>query len=266
MSAPARAPAPLRTGVVLPTFRDTPDAAFEAAAEAVAAGVDGLFCYDHIWPIGQPDRPALAPFPILGALATRFPPSSERARGAGGTGGGPFIGTLVARVGLVPNAVLASQFAALELLAPGRVIAGLGTGDRLSEEENRAYGIAFEAAVQRRAEMVVLARDLVGAGIAVWVAGGPSGRTEEARAAGAVLTLWDADPATVAERGAGGDLEVTWAGPPPAASPPMAERVAALWRAGATWVVFSWPLDVAELVAAARHAGGAVSAAAGPGP
>jgi hypothetical protein len=256
----------LRTGVVLPTFRETPDAAFAAAAEAVAAGVDGLFCYDHIWPLGQPERPALAPFPVLGALATRFAPGSGSADDAsgGGRGDGPFIGTLVARVGLVPNAVLAAQFAALEHLAPGRIIAGLGTGDRLSEQENRAYGIAFEPAAVRRVDLVALARDLGGAGIAVWVAGGPAGRTEEARAAGATLTLWDAEPAAVAERSADG-LEVTWAGPPPAASPPLADRLAALREAGATWVVFGWPVDVTELVAAAQAASGASSARAGAG-
>ena len=103
----------MRTGVVLPLFRDTPDAAFAAASAAVAAGVDGLFCYDHIWPLGQPERPALAPFPVLGALATRLGPPRE-------AGEGPFLGTLVARVGLVPNAVLAAQFTALDRLAPGR--------------------------------------------------------------------------------------------------------------------------------------------------
>ena len=64
----------MRTGVVLPTFRDTPDEAFAAAAAAVEAGVDGLFCYDHIWPMGQPERPALAPFPLLGALAAPLEP------------------------------------------------------------------------------------------------------------------------------------------------------------------------------------------------
>ena len=241
------AAARLRTGVVLPTFRETPEAAFEAAAEAVAAGVDGLFCYDHIWPIGQPERPALAPFPILGALATRFAPR--------GDGDGPYLGTLVARIGLVPNAVLAGQFTALGHLAPGRVIAGLGTGDKLSEQENQAYGIAFDPAAQRRAELVELARDLVGAGITVWVAGGPAGRTEEARASGAALNVWDVDPSVVAERTAGGALEVTWAGPPPAASPPLADRLAALRRAGATWAVFGWPVDVSELVTGARAAG-----------
>ena len=72
----------MRTGVVLPTFRDTPDEAFAAATAAVTAGVDGVFCYDHIWPIGQPERPALAPFPVLGALATMLGPPSA-------PGGGP---------------------------------------------------------------------------------------------------------------------------------------------------------------------------------
>ena len=240
----------MRTGVVLPLFQQTPAPAFAAAIAAVEAGVDGLFCYDHIWPIGQPERPALAPFPILGALATMFDP-------APGPGGGPYLGTLVARVGLVPDAVLAAQFVALEHLAPGRVIAGLGTGDALSEEENRAYGIPFAPAAERRADMVGLGRTLVEAGLPVWVAGGAAARTEEARAAGAALNVWDADPALVAARVAGPPgVEVTWAGPPPpAASPPLAERLAALDEAGATWAIFGWPVDVDELAAAARRLG-----------
>jgi alkanesulfonate monooxygenase SsuD/methylene tetrahydromethanopterin reductase-like flavin-dependent oxidoreductase (luciferase family) len=247
----------MRTGVVLPTFRDTPDEAFAVADEAVAAGVDGLFCYDHIWPLGQPERPALAPFPILGALATRYDVGgcgggAGGGRGRAGGDGGPFLGTLVARVGLVPNAVLAAQFVALGHLAPGHVIAGLGTGDRLSEEENRAYGIPFPPAAERRAELVTLARDLRRAGLAVWIAGGPAARAEEARAADAALNVWDVDPALVAERSSGPHgVEVSWAGPPPAATPPLDERLGALGRAGATWAVFGWPVDLAALVAAA---------------
>jgi alkanesulfonate monooxygenase SsuD/methylene tetrahydromethanopterin reductase-like flavin-dependent oxidoreductase (luciferase family) len=239
----------MRTGVVLPTFRDRPEEAFAAAAAAVEAGVDGLFCYDHIWPIGQPERPALAPFPLLGALATLLGPTD-------GPGQGPFLGTLVARVGLVPDGVLLGQFLALEGLAPGRVIAGLGTGDRLSEEENRAYGIPFAPAAERRAEMVELGRRLVEAGLPVWVAGGPAGRTEEARAIGAALNVWDAEPAQVAERVAGPPgVEVTWAGPPPSATPPLADRLRALDAAGASWVIFGWPVDVDELAAAAKQMG-----------
>jgi hypothetical protein len=248
----------MRTGVVLPTFRATPETAFAAAAEAAAAGVDGLFCYDHIWPIGQPERPALAPFPILGALATMFDPSHRP---------GPFLGTLVARVGLVPNGVLAAQFLALEGLAPGRVIAGLGTGDRLSEDENIAFGVPFTAAAQRRSEMVELGCRLVRTGIPVWMSGGPAGRSQEARAAKAALNVWDADPALVAARGQGADgVEVTWAGPPPPASLSLLEKLRALHDAGATWAIFGWPVDVEALAAAARLLGatpGSVSARPG---
>lgn len=237
----------IRTGVVLPTFRDAPDEAFEVAAAAVEAGVDGLFCYDHIWPLGQPERPAIAPFPVLGALAARLAPRPD--------GGGPFLGTLVARIGLASPTVLAAQFAALEHLAPGRVIAGLGTGDKMSEQENTAYGIPYPPAAERRAEMVTLGRQLREAGITVWMAGGAAGRIDEARAAGAAVNLWDADPAAVSERStASGGIEITWAGPPPAATPPLAERVRALHEAGASWVVFGWPVDVEELVAAGQAA------------
>ena len=93
----------MRTGIVLPTFRNTPDEAFAAAKVAVAAGVDGLFCYDHIWPIGQPAGDMLALslrsrelwLEILGltklpALPPRVGGSEPRTTGAGGRGWGSF--------------------------------------------------------------------------------------------------------------------------------------------------------------------------------
>ena len=83
----------------------------------------------------------------------------------------------MARVGLVPNAVLAAQFVALDGLAPGRVIAGLGTGDRLSEEENRAYGIPFAPAAERRAAMMELGGSSPRGGSPCgWPEGRPDGR------------------------------------------------------------------------------------------
>jgi len=238
----------IRTGIILPTFRDTPEEALSAAHQAVSAGVDGVFCYDHIWPMGEPDRPALAPFPVLGLLASTLAATAP-------DGGGPFLGTLVARVGLVPNAVLAGQFRALAHLAPGRVIAGLGTGDRLSAAENLAYGIPFAPVPERRGDMVQLARTLMGEGMTVWLAGGPGGRTEESTATGAALNLWDADPHLVATRRAGrGAPEVTWGGPPPRTGAALAGTVGDLARAGATWAIFGWPVDLAALVAAAGAA------------
>ncbi len=74
-----------------------------------------------------------------------------------------------------------------------------------------------------------------------------------------MLNVWDADPALVTERSTGaGALEVTWAGPPPESAPSMADTVTLMSEAGATWVVFGWPVDVVALAQAAH--------AASPGP
>ena len=238
----------IRTGIVLPTFRETAADALEAAHEAFAAGVDGVFCYDHLWPLGEPDRPALAPFPVLAALVTSGDMPST-------PGGGPYFGTLVARVGLVPNGVLLGQFRALDLLAPGRIIAGLGTGDRLSEAENRAYGVPFGPATERRREMVELGCALRDLGLTVWIAGGVAARVVEARAVGAALNVWDADPILVATRSQGPEaVEVTWGGPAPKGGAGLETTMVALAQAGATWAIFGWPIDPAALAAAARGA------------
>jgi hypothetical protein len=262
----------IRTGIVLPTFRESPEGALEVAHEALAAGVDGVFCYDHIWPIGEPERPALAPFPLLATLAASVDVPSTSGVGSGvgsgdgGSGGrggrgGPFFGTLVARVGLVPNDVLLGQFSALDLLAPGRVIAGLGTGDRLSKAENLACGIPFTSSAERRREMLELAQTLGGRDIAVWIAGGMAARTEETLAAGAALNVWEAPPSLVASRSQEPDaVEVTWAGPPIRDDVVLREVVQEVGEAGATWVVFGWPTDPVALVAAARDAEAALSA------
>jgi len=238
----------IRTGVVLPTFRQSADEAWAAADLAVKAGVDGLFCFDHLWPMGQPERPALAPFPILAALAATIPSRD-------GSHGGPFFGTLIARIGLVPNDVLESQFAALEHIAPGRVVAGLGTGDRLSEAENHAYGIPFAPAGDRRRNVVALARTLVDKGVTVWVAGGSAGRTTEAREAGASVVVWDSDPEIVASLGEERDpVDVVWSGPAPRSEEALRDTVQSMARSGASWVVFGWPVDLDALVDAARTA------------
>jgi hypothetical protein len=100
---------------------------------------------------------------------------------------------------------------------------------------------------------VVLAAELVGLGLTVWVAGGPAARTEEAAQAGAALNVWDAEPNLVAERSRGpGAVEVTWAGPAPQGSEALAASVTQVANAGATWAVYGWPVDPVVLVEAAR--------------
>lgn len=224
----------MRTGVLLPIFQDHAGRALDAAGRAEEAGLDGVFCYDHLWPMGQPARPALAPFPVLALVATR----TRRVA----------VGTLVARVGLVPDAVLVGQFAALEAIAPGRVVAGIGTGDYLSAGENEAYGVRFEVAADRRARLRRCARAALDLGLPVWVGDGAAGTRRVAREEGAALNVWDASPDEVEGHARHG--EVTWAGP---VGGPLAPVVARLADAGASWAVFAWPVDVEELAAAGRR-------------
>lgn len=226
----------MKIGVILPTFRDSPADALETAHRAEAIGLDGVFCYDHLWPMGQPERPALAPFPILGLLAA----TTETIA----------LGTLVARVGLVPPATLVDQFATLERLAPGRVVAGMGVGDHLSKAENLAYGIEYAPADVRLDELRHCASVLHERGTTVWLGGRHSTRAMAAEL-GVVANMWDAPPSEVADQAI--LSEVTWAGPPPVAGSevdqPLETLIRALEAAGASWAVFGYPVPLEQLAA-----------------
>jgi len=231
----------MRLGLILPTFRSTPADATDAAAAAGAAGLDGVFCYDHLWPMGSPERPAIAPFEVLAAVAARHR--------------GLVVGTLVARVGLVADEVLLSQARALRAVAGDATVIALGTGDSKSKDENLAYGIGFDPPSQRRAELASIAAALRAEGTEVWIGGGAPATREVAVGLGATLNLWDAAPAEVEAAAARGP--VSWAGPFPTAGgradhAAAGRLVAALSAAGATWAVFGAPATVGDVVAARR--------------
>ncbi len=207
----------MRLGVLLPTFVDDVAATFDAADAAADAGLDGVFAFDHLWPMGSPTRPALAPFPVLAAVAARH--------------GALCVGPLVARVGLVGTDHLVELFAALEALAPGRVVAALGTGDKLSLAEEDAYGLTRRGADERRAMMRATAEGLAGV-TPVWIGAGQAQTNALARDVGATLNLWGTDADAVAAEAVNGP--VSWAGP--LGEDPRA-RLDDLAGAGATWAV-----------------------------
>jgi hypothetical protein len=209
----------VKLGVLLPTFRESPDDALRVARRAEEAGLDGVFVFDHLWPIGDRERPALAPFPVLSSVATHCPSLT--------------VGPLVARVGLVANFKLVEQFATLAALAPERVIAGLGTGDELSEDENLAYGLEYRSADERRSLLKEAIRAL-SPSMQVWCGGGSTATNQIARDCGVTLNLWGV-PSTHL-RDAERDGPVTWAGP---LGPNPRKLLDGLELAGATWVVSS---------------------------
>jgi alkanesulfonate monooxygenase SsuD/methylene tetrahydromethanopterin reductase-like flavin-dependent oxidoreductase (luciferase family) len=196
----------VRIGVTLPQFREEAEAAIAAAQRAEALGLDGVFVFDHLWPIGNPEGVVLHAYPLLGAIA------AETTR--------VDIAPFVARVGLVPDAVLVNTLASLAHIAGReRTIAGVGTGDGLSKPENLAFGVEYESVALRVAAVRRVCRSLRERGVTTWA----GGRSPELRAVAAddadALNIWGASPAEVVSeiedlraRAGGRAVEVSWGG------------------------------------------------------
>jgi hypothetical protein len=229
----------MRVGCTLPTFRQGVSELLAVAREAEEAGLDGVFAFEHLWPMGQPGRPAVLGKPALAAAAS----VTSRID----------VGTLVARVGLMPDATALAEFASLQLVAGERLIAGLGVGDHKSDDEGLAYGIPLVPAAQRRQSLGWLAASLRSRGAEVWVGAGSPQTNAVARQVGAVLNLWDVPAPAVAA--AALDGPVSWAGPFPADLSQAARRLAELAAAGATYVVWGWPASIDLVVEAVAASG-----------
>jgi alkanesulfonate monooxygenase SsuD/methylene tetrahydromethanopterin reductase-like flavin-dependent oxidoreductase (luciferase family) len=86
----------------------------------------------------------------------------------------------------------------VRIAGPQRVIAGLGTGDRLSAAENLSYGLTFPPKEERYALLEEIALALRCDSIPVWVGGrSPRARLAAARVADA-LNAWNATPSELA--------------------------------------------------------------------
>ena len=232
----------MKVGITLPQFRDSPEPAIEAARLAESAGIDGVFVFDHLWPIGRPDRPCVACYPLLGALAVETVSIS--------------IGSLVARVSLLPNAVLAHKFETLHRLTGTRLIAGLGAGDDLSKPENEAYGLPYPSADERRRDLAECCRMVGAVGVTTWVGGLSSETQRVGRECADAINVWGVEPEVV--RTLARDGQVTWGGPVPDDATGIAGHLRELARAGASWAicapVYRDGSDAAKIAAVAEAA------------
>jgi alkanesulfonate monooxygenase SsuD/methylene tetrahydromethanopterin reductase-like flavin-dependent oxidoreductase (luciferase family) len=235
----------VKVGLVAPVFLGSPRAALSVAQHAEQAGIDGVFSYDHLFPIGSPNRPALSAIPMLAAMAV----GTERIR----------LGTLVCRVTLLPVPVLVESLVTLDEIAGHRAIAGLGAGDSLTAPENDAYGLPFPALDERLRLLAEAARALRKRGVTTWI----GGRSRHVRAIAAAdadgWNAWDGPLDQLAAFAAAnsGGAAATWGGPPPADGD-FAGQLSRLAQAGVEWAVYGpppsieWDPFVAKLAGAAK--------------
>ena len=188
----------MRVGVTLPQFRLEAEPAIAVARRAEAAGIDGVFVFDHVWPLHQPDRPALHGLSLLAALAV------ETSRVT--------LGPLVARVGLLPDAVLAHGLLTVHRMVGDRLIAALGTGDSSNRDENPAYGVPFPPKAERIAHLIDCCRRLRAQGVRTWVGGNSADVRTVAVAEADGWNGWGNDAVTFGSQAAALDVEVSWGG------------------------------------------------------
>jgi alkanesulfonate monooxygenase SsuD/methylene tetrahydromethanopterin reductase-like flavin-dependent oxidoreductase (luciferase family) len=131
----------VKIGVTLPQFTDDPDRFTSGAEQARSLGFDSVWVFDHLWPLGGVrERPILECWTALAYVAAAVPDVE--------------LGTLVTRSSLRNPALLAKMAATLGAVAPGRVIVGLGSGDALNRDENRAFGAPFFSGADRIGQLV----------------------------------------------------------------------------------------------------------------
>jgi alkanesulfonate monooxygenase SsuD/methylene tetrahydromethanopterin reductase-like flavin-dependent oxidoreductase (luciferase family) len=125
---------------MLPLFSGDAERVITFARRAEELGFDGLFAFDHLFPPGAPpDRPSTEAFASLGAIAA----VTRR----------PRIGTLVTRASLRGAGLLAKLAVTIDAASDGRMIVGIGAGDRVNEAEHVTFGLPVLDTEGRRAQL-----------------------------------------------------------------------------------------------------------------
>ena len=154
-----RVGAVVKVGLTLPSFTEDPETPLRVAAAAEAAGVDGIFVYDHLFRIGRNGemRPALECMALLGAVA------AETTRIT--------LGTLVVRATLRPPTTLATALDTVVRIAGPRLVVGLGAGDEESRPEMETFGLPMGTETDRVKRLRASLREIADRPYPAWVGG-----------------------------------------------------------------------------------------------
>lgn len=116
-------------GCQLPQDSDDFDRVIEVAKHCERIGYDSVWVYDHLSPFWSRSGQAFECWTTLSAVAART--NSVK------------VGSLVTNVVLRNPSLLAKMSSTIDNISNGRLILGLGTGDKMSREELHSYGYRF---------------------------------------------------------------------------------------------------------------------------
>lgn len=149
----------MKLGLSLPSFVEDPETPLAVARAAEAAGLDGVYAFDHLFRTGASgaQRPALDCLALLGSVA------AETRRIA--------VGPLVARATLRPPATLATGLDTVMRIAGPRLLVGLGAGDGESRPEMETFGLPVGTEAERIMALRATIRVVRDRGYPIWVGG-----------------------------------------------------------------------------------------------
>lgn len=119
----------IKLGCQLPQETDDFEKLAKIAEGCERLGYDSVWAYDHLSPYWTRRGQAFECWTLLAAVAQR----TKKIK----------LGSLVTNVNLRSPALLAKITSTLDNLSNGRLILGLGTGDRMSRNELLSYGYRF---------------------------------------------------------------------------------------------------------------------------
>lgn len=107
----------------------------DVARHCEELGYDSVWLYDHLSPFWSPSGRVFECWTALSAVAAR----THQIR----------VGSLVTNVNLRDPSLLAKMTSTVDNISDGRLIVGLGTGDKLSRKELTSYGYRFASLGER---------------------------------------------------------------------------------------------------------------------
>ena len=220
----------MKIGVFINQSRILANDIVDFVQEVEDSNLDGIFIFDHLWPVGQPTKAAhdsvsLASFVLSNTSQLK-------------------VGILAMRLTLRGLESSLSSILSLSSLAEERLIVTLGIGDKLSDRENSAFGIEKLSFEQRLIELEKAVELLKTRISELWIGGSSSAINDIALKYNLLVNFWDVPICQID----GSTTPFTYAAPFVSVSHSKdlnaVEDFRNLANAGAKWAIVGWPPSI----------------------